>query len=101
MDLGLISLLITSGLALMRAVDFFSSREDKAEDKLSVFSKAADVKAQLEVITREMAVFNARQIKTDAKVLVLEERIANEIKSTGKALDDLNDNMDDLLRGTK
>jgi hypothetical protein len=101
MDLGLISILITGGLAIMRVVDFFSSREDKADDKLSVFSKAADVKAQLEVITREMAVSNARQIKLDAKVQVLEERISNEIRGTGKALDELNANMDDLLRGGK
>src|ERR1700683_2630106 len=97
MDIGIISLGLACALAVMRAADFFSHRGEKAENKLKVFSKAEDVKAQLDVITREIAVSNARQVNVEAKVLVLEERIANEIRSTGKALDNLNETMDDIL----
>ena len=114
MDLTILALIISAITGLVQVWNFFDNRNSKAEGKLNVFSKAADVKDQLDLITQGIKgelddmskiiddnkklniQLAAKLININTEVKVLSERVNNEINQTSKLLDKLSEELDKL-----
>ena len=111
-----ISLVVSGAVAFVQIVNFFENRSERTESKKKVFAKAEDVQLKLDVITNgietkfkelEIDIEKNRnlELKLATKVIaivnkvdIISERLDNEIKNTGKLLDKLDEDLEELMR---
>jgi len=96
MDIGIISLIISGIVASIQIINFVASRQAQSENKLSVFAKAVDIRIELDSIKEVSSSLQDKIIELDKKMDVLTERVDNEIRTTSKLLDKLDQELDKL-----
>lgn len=96
-------MICSSGGLIISVTSFFTNRRTTL--KVADEKRLADIREDFDRNKKAQQEVNAKLIamgtKMDTHVQVLEERINNEIKQTGKSLDQLNDKLDDILRGDR